>query len=92
LGGRTSGQITVTANEYLADMTQAGCAFKGTVKGTVAPHAGLNAYDVIVTFGPSPCLSPVETLSGNAVLNEGRLLAALPKIHGSNVFVLENKN
>lgn len=88
LGGSASGQITVTANGYLTGTTQAGCVFKGTV----APHAGLNAYDVIVTFGPSPCLSPMDTVSGNAVLNEGRLLAALPKIDGSDVFVFDGKN
>jgi hypothetical protein len=88
LGGSASGQITVTANGYLAGTTQAGCVFKGTV----APHAGLNAYDVIVTFGPSPCLSPMDTVSGNAVLNQGRLLAALPKIDGSDVFVFDGKN
>ena len=88
LGGSASGQISVTANGYLAGTTQAGCVFKGTV----APHAGLNAYDVIVTFGPSPCLLPMDTVSGNAVLNEGRLLAALPKIDGSDVFVFDGKN
>jgi hypothetical protein len=88
LGGSTSGQITITADGYLAGTTQTGCLFKGTV----APHAGINAYDVIVTFGPSPCLSPMDTVSGNAVLNKGRLLAALPKIDGSDVFVFDGKN
>ncbi len=87
LGGGTNGQITVTSDGFLSGTTAAGCVYKGTVLS----HAGLNAYDVNVTFGPAPCPSPASTVTGNAMLDEGRLLAALPTADGSNVFVFDGQ-
>jgi hypothetical protein len=87
IGGGTHGQMTVTSDGFLAGTTAAGCVYKGTV----SPHTGLNAYDLSVTFGPAPCSSPASTVTGNAMLDEGRLLAALPTAGGSNVFVFDGQ-
>jgi len=87
MGGGSNGQITVTSDGFLSGTTAGGCVYRGTV----SPHAGLNAYDVNVTFGPAPCPFPASTVTGNAMLDEGRLLAALPAAGGSNVFVFDGQ-
>jgi hypothetical protein len=87
LGGATDTQLTVAADGYAAGTTSSGCIFKGKV----APHAGVNAYDVSVTFGPAPCPNPNATVSGNAVLDGARLLVALPSPDRSNVFLFDGR-
>jgi hypothetical protein len=80
--GRTSAQVTVTADGLLAGTMPGGCVFQGKI----APHAGLDAYDVSLTFGGAPCPEPGVSVAGNAVLDAGRLLAALPATDRSDVF------
>jgi hypothetical protein len=87
LGGATDTRITVASDGYAAGTTSSGCIFKGQV----APHAGVNAYDVSVTFGPAPCPNPNATVSGNAVLDGARLLVALPSPDRSNVFLFDGR-
>jgi hypothetical protein len=87
LGGATQTRITVAGDGYLAGTTSSGCIFKGTV----APHEGANAYDVSVTFGPTPCPAPDATVTGNAVLDGARLLVALPSPDRANVFLFDGR-
>ncbi|KMZ13478.1 Large exoprotein involved in heme utilization or adhesion [Candidatus Burkholderia humilis] len=84
-GGATDTRLTVAANGYAAGTTSSGCIFKGRV----APHAGVNAYDVAVTFGPAPC--PNATVNGNAILDGPRLLVALPSPDRANVFFFDGR-
>jgi hypothetical protein len=85
LQGATNSKLTVTGDGFLAGTTGMGCVFKGTV----APHSGVNAYDVSITFGPAPCPQPGTTLGGTAVLDGARLLAALPLPGRSDAFVFD---
>jgi hypothetical protein len=87
LGGVTDTRVTVAGDGYLAGTTSSGCIFKGMVQ----PHAGINAYDVSVTFGPAPCTLPDATVKGNAVLDGPRLLVALPSPDHSNVFLFDGR-
>jgi hypothetical protein len=87
LGGTTRAHITVTSDGALAGTTAIGCVFKGST----APHAGLNAYDVSLTFGPAPCPAPGALVTGNAVLDAAHLLAALPTRDGADVFVFDGR-
>jgi hypothetical protein len=87
LGGATDTRITVAADGYAAGTTSSGCIFKGKV----APHAGVNAYDVSVTFGPAPCPNPNTTVRGNAILDGARLLVALPGPDRANIFLFDGR-
>jgi hypothetical protein len=88
-GGSTAGtvgsQITVTQDGRLAGTTSFGCEFRGTV----APREGVNAYNVSIAFGPAPCPAAGASATGNAVLDGAHLLAALPSVDGSDVFVFD---
>lgn len=81
----TNAKLTVTDDGFLAGTTGIGCVFKGTV----APHTGVNAYDVSITFGPAPCPQAGSTVSGHAVLDGARLLAALPAPDHSDAFIFD---
>ena len=83
--GSTTAKLTVTDDGFLAGTTGIGCVFKGTV----APHTGVNAYDVSITFGPAPCPQAGTTVSGHAVLDGARLLAALPGPDRSDAFLFD---
>jgi hypothetical protein len=83
--GNTSARLTITDDGFLAGTTGIGCVFKGTV----APHTGVNAYDVSITFGPAPCPQAGTTVPGNAVLDGARLLAVLPSADRSDAFVFD---
>jgi hypothetical protein len=87
LRGATNAHITVTADGALAGTTAIGCVFKGSA----APHAGLNAYDVSITFGPAPCPAAGALITGGAVLDAGHLQAALPTPDASDVFVFDGR-
>jgi hypothetical protein len=84
LVGTARSRITVT-DGFVAGTTSIGCVFKGTV----APHDGVNAYDVSITFGPAPCPAAGLKVAGNAVLDGPHLLVALPSADGSDVFVFD---
>jgi hypothetical protein len=84
LVGTARSRITVT-DGFVAGTTSIGCVFKGTV----APHDGVNAYDVSITFGPAPCPAAGVKVAGSAVLDGPHLLVALPSGDGSDVFVFD---
>ncbi|MDR5753351.1 MULTISPECIES: hypothetical protein [unclassified Caballeronia] len=83
--GSTSARLTITDDGFLAGTTGIGCVFRGTV----APHTGVNAYDVSITFGPAPCPQAGTTVPGNAVLDGARLLAVLPSADRTDAFVFD---
>ncbi|CAB3756375.1 hypothetical protein [Paraburkholderia humisilvae] len=83
LHGASAAQITVTGSGLLAGMIANGCEFRGTL----APSSGVTAYDVSVTYGGAPCIDANATVSGSAVLDESKLLVALPRPDGSDVVV-----
>lgn len=85
LSGASSGHITVTSDGALAGMLANGCVFKGSA----APHPGMNAYDLSITFGPAPCPAAGALITGNAVLDAAHLLGALPMRNGADVFVFD---
>jgi hypothetical protein len=84
LVGTARSRITVT-DGFVAGTTSTGCVFRGTV----APHDGVNAYDVSITFGPSPCPAAGVKVAGSAVLAGPHLLVALPSADASDVFVFD---
>jgi hypothetical protein len=87
LGGATDTRLTIGLDGYAAGQTSAGCIFQGNI----SPHAGVNAYDVSVTFGAAPCPLPGATVKGNAVLDGKRLLVAMPFKDRSNVFLFDGR-
>jgi hypothetical protein len=87
LGGATDTHITIGLDGYAAGQMSSGCIFQGNI----SPHAGVNAYDITVTFGPAPCTTPGATAKGNAVLDGRRLMVALPSKDRSNVFLFDGR-
>lgn len=73
--GTQSSSLTVSANGAVSGASS-GCA----TTGTVSPRSDGNAYDVSLTFGPSPCLFASQTLTGIAYFNATtkRLYAFMP--------------
>jgi hypothetical protein len=85
LQGNGSAQILVAADGLLAGSTSNGCEFRGSV----SPDSGVNAYRASVTFSAPPCVVPDATVSGHALLDEGRLLIALPKPDRTDIVVFD---
>ncbi len=87
LGGATDTRLAIGLDGYAAGQTSSGCIFQGNI----SPHAGVNAYDISVTFGFAPCPLPGATMNGNAVLDGPRLMVALPSKDRSNVFLFDGR-
>lgn len=85
LQGNGSAQILIAADGLLAGSTSNGCEFRGSV----SPASGVNAYSASVTFSAPPCAVPNATVTGHALLDEGRLLIALPKQDRSDIVVFD---
>jgi hypothetical protein len=83
--GSGAAQILIANDGLLAGSTSNGCEFRGSV----APDSGVNAYSASVTFSASPCAVPNATVTGRALLDEGRLLIALPKQDRSDILVFD---
>jgi len=52
--------VSINSAGTVAASGSSGCNSTGTVK----PHATGNVYDVLITFGPSPCALPNQSVSG----------------------------
>lgn len=85
LQGRGAAQMVIARDGLLAGSTSTGCEFRGSV----SPDSGVDAYKATLTFNIGPCAVPNATLSGHALLREGRLLMALPKPDHSDVMVFD---
>lgn len=59
--------IQINASGSFTGVGMSGCAFSGTV----TPRVKGNLYNVVVTFGGAPCLSPGLTLRGIAYYDSG---------------------
>jgi hypothetical protein len=63
LGGVTL-PLTIASNGTASGVTSAGC----TVSGTFTPRpSGKNVFNLVLTFGPSPCPLPSGSASGIAI-------------------------
>lgn len=60
--GGESATITVATSGAISGTGASGCRIEGTAK----PRARGNAYDITVTFGPSPCARAGQKMSGVA--------------------------
>jgi hypothetical protein len=80
-----SAQMLIAGDGLLAGTMGSGCEFRGKV----APDSGVNAYSASVTFSGTACAAPNATVTGSALLDEGRLLIALPKQDRSDVIVFD---
>lgn len=60
--GVESGTVTITASGALSGRGSSGCA----ITGSVEPRAKGNVYNVVTTFGGSPCRLPNATVRGAA--------------------------
>ncbi|CAG4893937.1 hypothetical protein [Paraburkholderia saeva] len=87
LAGGTTSRVSVTKDGFLAGTTPGGCVFRGTVK----PNSGVNAYDVSISFGPTPCPAADATITGHAILDQGHLTAAFPRPDHSDLFVFDGR-
>lgn len=85
LQGHGAAQLLIARDGLLDGSTSAGCVFRGSV----SPDSGVNAYKVSLVFNAAPCVVPNATVTGHAVLHEGRLLIALPKQDRSDVVVFD---
>ncbi|WP_322011948.1 hypothetical protein [Paraburkholderia sp. J12] len=85
LQGNGAAQLLIARDGLLAGTTSAGCEFRGSV----SPDSGVNAYRASFTFGAAPCAVPNATVTGRALLQENRLLIALPKPDRSDVVVFD---
>lgn len=85
LQGGANGQILIAKDGLMAGTTSTGCEFRGSV----SPNSGVVAYNASVTFSSAPCSTPNATLTGHAVLKQGRLLIALPTQDRSDIVVFE---
>lgn len=83
--GSASAQMLIAHDGLLAGSTSNGCEFRGSVSS----DSGVDAYSAAVTFGAAPCAVPNVTVTGHALLDEGRLLIALPKQDRSDVVVFD---
>ena len=74
--GLETATVTVNPSGALSGTGVSGC----TVSGTVSPRTDVNAYNITVSFGPSPCLFAGETFAGVAAFDgdDKRLYAAAP--------------
>jgi hypothetical protein len=74
--GTQTSTVTISANGAITTDGSSGCS----TSGTVSPRTDGNAYNVSLTFGPSPCVFANQTLSGVAYFNSAikRLYAAAP--------------
>ncbi|MCD9122578.1 hypothetical protein [Cupriavidus sp. UGS-1] len=71
--GGESATITVASSGTISGAGASGCRIEGAAK----PRARGNAYDITVTFGPSPCARPGQKMSGVAYYSaEDRSLIA----------------
>ncbi|RFU48286.1 hypothetical protein D0B32_00065 [Paraburkholderia sp. DHOC27] len=80
-----SAQMLVARDGLLAGTTSNGCEFRGSV----SPDNGVNAYSASITFNAAPCAVPNTTVTGRALLDEGRLLIALPRQDRSDIVVFD---
>ena len=78
-------QILIARDGLLAGSTSTGCEFRGSV----SPDSGVDAYKASVTFNAGSCAVPSATVTGRALLHEGRLLIALPKQDRSDIVVFD---
>jgi hypothetical protein len=85
LQGNTATQMLIARDGLLAGTTSSGCEFRGSV----SPDSGVNAYRASITFAAAPCAVPNVTVTGHALLDEGRLLIALPKQDRSDIVVFD---
>jgi hypothetical protein len=86
IAGTFTGQVALSAGIQSASVSvspsgvlsggSGGCA----IGGTMTPRSDGNAFNVVVTFGASPCYFAHQTFSGIAYYNSGarRLYAAAP--------------
>ena len=56
--------VTISSTGVLGGVSSLGCRFSGTV--TPRP-SGKNVFNVVLSFGPSPCVQPGQTATGVAV-------------------------
>lgn len=59
-----SASVTISSTGALGGVSSLGCRFSGTV--TPRP-SGKNVFNVVLSFGPSPCVLPGQTATGVAV-------------------------
>jgi hypothetical protein len=85
LQGNGGAQMLIARDGLLAGSTSTGCEFRGSV----SPDSGVNAYRASLTFNAAPCAVPNATVTGHALLDDGRLLIALPTQDRSNVVVFD---
>jgi hypothetical protein len=84
LQGNGSAQMLIARDGLLAGSTSSGCEFRGSVSS----DSDVNAYGASVTFNAAPWAVPSAKVTGHALLDEGRLLIALPKQDRPDVVVL----
>lgn len=72
--GSESAELVVSSIGSFSGTGSSGCA----VGGSVTHRTDVNAYDISVSFGPSPCLFANQTFSGVAILDGNLLRAAAP--------------
>lgn len=65
-GGVPSFDISVSTDGSISGGVSA-CA----VSGSVTPRADGNLFDVVIAFGPAPCIRPLQTFTGVAFYNIG---------------------
>lgn len=80
-----SAQMLIAGDGLLAGSMSGGCEFRGKV----TPDSGVNAYSASVTFSGTGCAAPNTTVTGSALVDESRLLIALPKPDRSDVVVFD---
>ncbi len=85
LQGNAAAQMLIARDGLLAGTTSTGCEFRGNV----SPDSGVNAYRASITFAAAPCAVANVTVTGHALLDEGRLLIALPKQDRSDIVVFD---
>ncbi|MGF6725308.1 hypothetical protein P3T43_004685 [Paraburkholderia sp. GAS41] len=85
LQGNGAAQMLIARDGLLAGSTSSGCEFRGSV----SPDSGVNAYSASITFNAAPCAVPNATITGHALLHEGRLLIALPKQDRSDIVLFD---
>ena len=74
--GADTVNISISPGGVLQGVSAGGCQ----VTGVVLPKKKGNAYDVVLTFGPSPCVSALQTFTGIGIFESAsqKLFAAAP--------------
>lgn len=83
--GTELSSVTIGSAGALSALGESGC----TASGTVRPRSDLNAYDITVTFGGSPCHFANQTFTGIAAYDAdaGALIAAAPNAQRTEGFL-----